>query len=110
MSKEEFIELQHRHQNSGKTLKEFLVEIGVGYSTYNYWRKKYLSPDEPHGLAPISFKESGSASFDSPSFSKEVPSGATLLFPNGLRAHFGPGTEAMLMDLLEKSLSGHVLP
>lgn len=110
MSKEEFIELQFRHQESGKTLKEFLVEIGVGYSTCNYWRRKYLPSDEPHGLAPISFKESGSTSFDSPSFSKEVPSGATLLFPNGLRAHFGSGTEAMLMDLLGKSLSGHVLP
>ena len=110
MCKEEFTELQQRHQESGKTLKEFLVETGVGYSTYSYWRRKYLATDAPHELAPISFKASCSASIGSPSFGKEVPSGVTLLFPNGLRAHFGSGTESMLMSLLDKSLSAHVLP
>ena len=39
-----------------------------------------------------------------------VPSGATLLFPNGLRAYFGSGTEGVLLELLNKSLSAHVLP
>lgn len=109
MSKNEFIELQHRQHESGKTLKEFLIEIGVGYSTYNYWRRKYLATDAPHELAPISFRASANASVESPLFCKEVPSGATLLFPNGLRAHFGSGTESMLMSLLKESLSGHVL-
>jgi len=32
------------------------------------------------------------------------------LFPNGLRAHFGSGTEDVLRDLLDKSLVSHVLP
>ena len=31
-------------------------------------------------------------------------------FPNGLRAHFGSGTEGVLLELLNKSLSAHVLP
>ena len=57
MTKEEFAELQLRHQNSGKTLKEYLREIGIGYSTYNYWCKKYLAAEDPHGLAPISFRK-----------------------------------------------------
>mgnify|MGYP003293647780 FL=1 len=110
MTKEEFAELQFRHQESGKTLKVYLKEIGVGYSTYNYWRKKYLSDEEPHGLAPISFRGEASHSTEGLSFPKDIPSGATLLFPNGLRAHFGSGTERMLMELLEKSLVSHVLP
>ena len=110
MTKEEFAELQLRHQNSGKTLKEYLREIGIGYSTYNYWRKKYLAAEEPHGLAPISFRKPEQPSTGTLPYSKDLPCGATLLFPNGLRAHFGTGTESMLMELLEKSLSSHVLP
>lgn len=110
MTKEEFAELQLRHQNSGKTLKEYLREIGLGYSTYNYWRKKYLTIEEPNELAPISFRNTDRTSTDTFPFGKDLPCGATLLFPNGLRAHFGTGTESMLMELLEKSLVSHVLP
>ena len=79
-------------------------------STYNYWRKKFLTAEEPHELAPISFRESSHHQSSSAVFSGYPPSGATLLFPNGLRAHFGTGTESMLMELLEKSLVSHVLP
>ena len=110
MTKEEFAALQLSHRESGKTLKEFLKELGVGYSTYNYWRKKFLREEEPHELAPISFRESSHHPSSSAVFSGDLPSGATLLFPNGLRAHFGTGTESMLMELLEKSLVSHVLP
>ena len=110
MTKEEFAALQLSHRESGKTLKEFLKDLGVGYSTYNYWRKKFLTEEEPHELAPISFQESSHHQSSSAVFSGDLPSGATLLFPNGLRAHFGTGTESMLMELLEKSLVSHVLP
>ena len=110
MTKEEFLELQLRHQESGKTLKEYLRVLGVGYSTYNYWRKKYLAAEDPHELAPISFRKTEHHSQEPLPFSKDLPSGATLLFPNGLRAHFGTGTERMLMELFEKSLVSHVLP
>ncbi len=30
--------------------------------------------------------------------------------PNGIRAHFGSGTEDVLRELLDKSLMSHVLP
>ena len=106
MTKEEFLQLQSAHQESGLSLKSYLQQIGTGYSTYNYWRKKYLSQNEgAHDLAPISFRQSSDATF-----SAGVPSGATLLFPNGLRAHFGAGSEDILRELLDKSLAGHVLP
>lgn len=109
MCKEEFASLQRRYLESGKTLKEFLVEIGVGYSTYNYWRKKFHAPEDPHELVPIRLSDSSRSSAGPDTFSQDVPAGATLLFPNGLRAHFGSGTEEVLMKLLEKSLSSHVL-
>ena len=108
MSQEEFLQLQSDHQKSGLSLKSYLQQIGTGYSTYNYWRKKYSSRDsESRDLSPISFRHRESSAH---SFFGEMPSGATLLFPNGLRAHFGSGTEDVLCELLDKSLMSHVLP
>ena len=43
MSKEEFLQLQSDHHHSGLSLKSYLKPVGTGYSTYNYWRKKYCS-------------------------------------------------------------------
>ena len=106
MTKEEFEVLQLNLQQSGKSVKDYLHDAGVNYSTYNYWCKKLLVKDDPKAaLAPISFTRHADSVF--PCF---VPSGATLLFPNGLRAHFGSGTEDVLRELLNKSLVSHVLP
>ena len=106
MTKEEFEVLQLDLQQSGKSIKEYLHDAGVNYSTYNYWRKKMIEKESPKpALAPISFTQSSN-----PVFTGAVPSGATLLFPNGLRAHFGSGTEDVLRELLDKSLISHVLP
>ena len=106
MTKEEFEVLQLDLQQSGKSIKEYLHDAGVNYSTYNYWRKKMTEKESPKlELAPISFTHPSD-----PMFTGAVPSGATLLFPNGLRAHFGSGTEDVLRELLDKSLICHVLP
>ena len=102
----QFEVLQLDLQQSGKSVKDYLHDSGINYSTYNYWRKKFLVKEDPKPeLAPICFTQHAD-----PVFSSAVPSGATLLFPNGLRAHFGSGTEGVLLELLNKSLSTHVLP
>ncbi len=55
MTKEEFEVLQLDLQQSGKSVKDYLRDAGVNYSTYNYWRKKLLVKDDPKPeLAPIS--------------------------------------------------------
>ena len=106
MTKEEFEVLQLDLQQSGKSVKDYLHDAGVNYSTYNYWRKKMIEKESSKPeLAPISFTQPSD-----PVFTGALPSGATLLFPNGLRAHFGSGTESLLLELLNKSLSSHVLP
>ena len=106
MTKEEFEVLQFDLQQSGKSVKDYLHHAGVNYSTYNYWRKKLQEKDSPKPeLAPISFTQPSD-----PVFAGGIPSGATLLFPNGLRAHFGAGSEDVLRELLDKSLVNHVLP
>lgn len=110
MTKLEFEELQHKFQTSGKTLKAFLAEEGLAYSTYNYWSKKMRDEAVELPIAPISLHESRDryATEDVPVMGVELP-GVTLAFPNGVRAHFGRGSEGMLMEALTKSM-GHVLP
>ncbi len=107
MTKEDFMTLQQQLQESGKPLMSYLHDTGINYSTYTYWRRKVEHDSRPEPeMAPISLRQPS----PDQAFTGAVPSGATLLFPNGLRAHFGSGTEVMLMELLNKSLVSHVLP
>ena len=110
MTKDEFTSLQLQYQQSGKSLKAFLKDSGICYSNYHYWNKKYEFADTSQELAPIMFMDTRLNEPVSSVSSNDVPSGTTLLFPNGLRAHFGRGAENILMEILMKSLSGHVLP
>lgn len=110
MTKIEFEGLQHKFQSSGKTLKAFLKGEGIAYSTYNYWSKKLRDESVSLPIAPIELHEHRDShqSGDISLGSVELP-GVILAFPNGLRAHFGRGSEGMLMEVLTKSMS-HVLP
>ena len=110
MTKDEFTSLQLQYQQSGKSLKAFLKDSGICYSNYHYWNKKYESADTSQELAPIMFMDTRLNEPVSSVSSNDVPSGTTLLFPNDLRAHFGRGAENILVEILMKSLSGHVLP
>ena len=110
MTKDEFTSLQLQYQQSGKSLKAFLKDSGICYSNYHYWNKKYESADTSQELAPIMFMDTRLNEPVSSVSSNDVPSGTTLLFPNGLRAHFGRGAENILVEILMKSLAGHVLP
>ena len=110
MTKDEFTSLQLQYQQSGKSLKAFLKDSGICYSNYHYWDKKYESADTSQELAPIMFMEAMTRESASAASANDMPSGTSLLFPNGLRAHFGPGANDILVEILMKSLSGHVLP
>ena len=104
MNRQEFEYLELQVQQSGLPLKSYLQQIGVSYSTYHYWRKKCAAEKESlkQELAPISFKRPTMGS----TLGGQVPQGVSLLFPNGLRAHFGGGSEKLLMELLTHSLEG----
>ena len=108
MNRSEFKELELRAQQSGLPLKSYLQQTGVSYSTYHYWRKKCSADKEEseQELAPIHFRQ-GTAT--ETALGEQVPPSVVLLFPNGLRAHFGQGTEKILTELLPRSLTdGHV--
>jgi len=107
MNRSEFEELALQVRQSGLPLKSYLQQIGVSYSTYHYRRKKCSADQDrlKQELAPISFKQPVSES----TVGDQVPQGVTLLFPNGLRAHFGNGSEKLPPELLNQSLrGGHV--
>ena len=110
MTKDEFTSLQLQYQQSGKSLKQFLSDTGICYSNYHYWDKKYKIVDAPKELAPIMFMKARTRESASAASANVMPSGTSLLFPNGLRVHFGPGANDILVEILMKSLSGHVLP
>ena len=91
-------------------MKQFLNATGICYSRYHYWDKKYKIVDAPKELAPIMCMKTMTRESASAASANDMPSGTSLLFPNGLRAHFGPGANDILVEILMKSLSGHVLP
>ncbi len=105
MTKSEFQELQKRAASCGTTLKEFLRIEGVAYSTYNYWSNKIKAEVEPMPIAPISIHKSAGPMAGAVSMAGVELPGVTLAFPNGVRAHFGRGSEAMLMEVLSQSMS-----
>ena len=104
MTKEEFELLQIRQKESGKSVKAFLAEEGIWFTRYYYWKKKYSQPKMESGLVPIEIHtnpESHSVSLEG--IGGEI-GGVSLAFPNGVRAHFGRGSEGVLMEVLRKSL------
>ena len=68
------------------------------------WVFRYTSTDGTVSpiLSPISFKQPTAEL----TLGEQVPQGVALLFPNGLRAHFGSGSEKLLMEQLTHSLEG----
>lgn len=107
MNRQEFEDLELQLQQSNLPLKSYLQQIGVSYSTYHYWHRKCSSDSNSvkQELAPISFKQEVTESFQE----EQLLHGVALLFPNGLRAHFGSGSEDLLLEVLSQSLrGGHV--
>ena len=111
MTKNEFVSLQLQYHQSFQSFKVFLMDSGIClHSNYHYWDKKYKTIDTPKELAPIMFMKAMKKESASPASANDMPSGTSLLFPKGLRAHFGPSSNDILVELLMKSLSSHVLP
>ena len=104
MTKEDFLQLEATIKCSGKTIKAYCSEHSVSYSTYNYWRKKYLSSSGAGPLAPVSFAVQGS----SPSSNK--PSGVVIQLPTGVQIEFAQSDDAVALQVLTGMCSSYVLP
>ena len=104
MTKEEFEILKREQKESGKSLRTFLAGRGICFTSYYYWRKKFDRPKPEVGLVPIEIHNEGIGHSVSIGTQPGEIGGVSLAFPNGLRAHFGRGTEQVLMEVLRKSL------
>ena len=106
MNRTEFEELEMQELQSGLSLKSYLRQTGVSYSTYHYWQKKYSAEKDSikQELAPINIKRpTAELSLDG-----QAPYGVALVFPHRLRAHFGSGSEKLLLGVLNQNLQeGH---
>ena len=80
----------------------------VAYTTYHYWSRKVKLERESMPIAPIVLK-SAEPEKALPSLDAGSLPGVMLAFPNGVKAHFGQGSEGVLMEVLTKSMCD-VLP
>ena len=107
MTKEEFLQLQELQRNSGLSLMKYLEEIGLKYSTYTYWNRKFRQSasdglDVP--FAQVSLRTS-------PDVTLPVHTGnITLQFPNGVRVCLESGMEETASRLITSFPYCHVLP
>lgn len=60
-------------------------------------------------IAPVSICGKRPDSYDGSLMTAVELPGVTLAFPNGVRAHFGRGSEGVLMEVLSQSMTDHVL-
>lgn len=107
MTKEEFLQLQELQRNSGLPLMKYLDKVGLKYSTYNYWNRKFrfsVSADEDIPFAQVSLR-----TFEDVTLPVHTGN-ITLQFPNGVRVCLESGMEETASRLITSYPYCHVLP
>lgn len=108
MTRERIEELRKGQEGSGKSMKDYLREMGVSSYSYYHWCKKYSEEASAEGmLSPVAIRHAGPVSSRSLQCSHDV---VTIIFPNGIQCRFGSGSEEVLSELFTKILGSHVLP
>lgn len=119
MSKDDFLAILGRQQQSGLTIKDFCENEGYSVSCFHYWKSKYGlnrpygsgSPSSATAFAPVSLRSSSS------SLSKGLPEDSplqgaiTIEFPNGMKIHFrGTSESSTALQVITQLCHRHVLP
>ena len=107
MTKDDFLQLQELQRNSGLSLMKYLQEKGLSYSTYNYWKRKFLyqeSEESEIPFAQVCLRPSTEVALPSPT------GHITLRFPNGVHVCLDAGMEESASRLITSYPYGHVLP
>ena len=121
ISKEEFIRILERQEQSGLSIKDFCENESYTESSFYYWKSKFglTRPynnhvqESPSGkLAPISINAPvKTATCPRPCEGNPRPGEITIKLPGGIQASFKGSTQSeMAMNLLNRILSSHVLP
>jgi len=104
MTKDDFLHLQELQRNSGLPLMKYLRENSLSYSTYNYWKRKFLDQDSEVPFAQVCLRPSTEVVL--PSLAGHI----TLCFPNGVHVCLDAGMEESASRLITSYPYGHVLP
>ena len=107
MTKSDFLQLKGLQRNSGLTLMKYLRENCLSYSTYNYWRRKFLCQESETSevtFAWVCLRPSTEVALASPT------GHITLRFPNGVHVCLDTGMEESASRLITSYPYGHVLP
>lgn len=107
MTKSDFLQLQELQRNSGLTLMRYLRENGLSYSTYNYWKRKFLCQESEEYEVPfarVCLRPSTEVALAS------LAGHITLRFPNGVHVCLDAGMEESASRLITSYPYGHVLP
>ena len=106
MTKEEFLQLQELQRNSGLPLMKYLDKVGLKYSTYTYWNRKFRvssSAEDDVPFAQVSLRTSSDVAL--PMHTGNI----TLQFPNGVRVCLESGMEETASRLITSFPYCHVL-
>lgn len=116
MSKEDFLAILSRQQQSGLTIKDFCENESYSVSCFHYWKSKYGlnrpygsgSPSSPTEFAPVSFRAASSPAL---SATGSADGAITIEFPNGVKIHFrGSSESGTALQVITQLCHRHVLP
>jgi putative transposase len=120
ISKEEFIIILERQQQSGLSVKDFCENESYTRSSFYYWKSKYgltrpynnhVQDTSPGKLAPISINPPVKNPVPFPPAGRDGRGEITIKLPSGVQISFkGSAQSGIAMSLLDQILSGHVLP
>ena len=89
MTKDEFLQLQELQRNSGLPLMKYLDKVGLKYSTYTYWKRKFrFSPSAADDVpfAQVSLRTSSDATLPvhTGNITLQVPNGVCVCLESGM--------------------------
>ena len=118
MSKEEFVSILDRQQQSGLSIKDFCSNEVYSVSCFHYWKSKYIgsrssgsiSPSST-GFVPVSLRPASGSSPKALSGESSGEGTITIDFPNGVKIHFrGNPVSGAALQVITQLCQNHVLP
>ena len=121
ISKEDFIVILERQQQSGLNIKDFCSNEAYTVSSFYYWKSKFgfsRSYNNHHRdttslnkLAPVSFNLPAKNQMQSSVLPSSSKGEIKIKFPSGIHVSFtGSAQREIAMLLLNQICSAHVLP
>lgn len=119
MSKDDFLSILNRQQQSGLTIKDFCENEAYSVSCFHYWKSKYRlnrpygsgSPSSSPEFAPVNFHPSSPASCTRLPGDVFSEGAITIEFPSGIKIHFrGHSESGTALQIITQLCHSHVLP